>query len=154
MRHFYISKELRRICIYMALKGQPPKRPYKLTPPHSVHVASKSQYKTVQNRTVEKAHNTVIFYPVNIPYISVQYCDRAHCDTLKMLKTSIRALTYTKVATSSTDWRVNMQPYCSIVYLLWNMQRTTIMCIRNCWTEMLAQSLGHIIILVHFRSKR
>jgi hypothetical protein len=28
------------------------------------------------------------------------------------------------------------------------------MCIRNCWTEMLARSLGHIIILVHFRSKR
>jgi hypothetical protein len=26
--------------------------------------------------------------------------------------------------------------------------------IHNCWTEMLAQSLGHIIILVHFRSKR
>jgi hypothetical protein len=26
--------------------------------------------------------------------------------------------------------------------------------IRNCWTEMLARSLGHIIILVHFRSKR
>jgi hypothetical protein len=24
--------------------------------------------------------------------------------------------------------------------------------IRNCWTEMLARSLGHIIILVHFRS--
>jgi hypothetical protein len=26
--------------------------------------------------------------------------------------------------------------------------------IRNCWTEMLARSQGHIIILVHFRSKR
>jgi hypothetical protein len=26
--------------------------------------------------------------------------------------------------------------------------------IRNCWTEMLARSLCHIIILVHFRSKR
>jgi hypothetical protein len=26
--------------------------------------------------------------------------------------------------------------------------------IRNCWTEMLARSLGRIIILVHFRSKR
>jgi hypothetical protein len=26
--------------------------------------------------------------------------------------------------------------------------------IRSCWTEMLARSLGHIIILVHFRSKR
>jgi hypothetical protein len=26
--------------------------------------------------------------------------------------------------------------------------------IRNCWTEMLARLLGHIIILVHFRSKR
>jgi diketogulonate reductase-like aldo/keto reductase len=30
----------------------------------------------------------------------------------------------------------------------------SVVLIRNCWTEMLARSLGHIIILVHFRSKR
>jgi hypothetical protein len=34
---------------------------------------------------------------------------------------------------------ITSKPYCSI---------------RNCWTEMLARSLGHIIKLVHFRSKR
>jgi hypothetical protein len=33
-------------------------------------------------------------------------------------------------------------------------KRVLICFIRNCWTEMLARSLGHIIILVHFRSKR
>jgi hypothetical protein len=38
---------------------------------------------------------------------------------------------------SRTSWQVSHKVY-----------------IRNCWTEMLARSLGHIIILVHFRSKR
>jgi hypothetical protein len=33
-------------------------------------------------------------------------------------------------------------------------ERLSQIIIRNCWTEMLARSLGHIIILVHFRSKR
>jgi hypothetical protein len=38
---------------------------------------------------------------------------------------------------------------------LWkhNEYRTVHPFIRNCWTEMLARSLDHIIILVHFRSK-
>jgi hypothetical protein len=35
-----------------------------------------------------------------------------------------------------------------------NIQAGIYISIRNCWTEMLARSLGHIIILVHFRSKR
>jgi hypothetical protein len=30
------------------------------------------------------------------------------------------------------------------------LQSITLIFIRNCWTEMLARSLGHIIILVHF----
>jgi hypothetical protein len=33
-------------------------------------------------------------------------------------------------------------------------EKSTLLRIRNCWTEMLARSLGHIILLVHFRSKR